>query len=301
MGFSSLDLDIFIYLKENGYIKKNASVIEIGAQQISNNLFAATPQLHKIEQLFGVALPTHFSGPIASNFAHGVLEHLESNALPSREFWKWLNFNYAAIDIDESPDSIPLDLNYDSIPEESRGKYDLVTNFGTTEHVANQLNAFKVIHELTAVGGVMMHNLPAQGMMNHGIVNYNPKFFWMLSRSNGYKWLYSDYTTSTAYYELPQNIIDNILPFNPNIISRSKECQIADCAVVVAMQKIYDSPYVPPLDVPTNLKTNNKILEERYWSVFKPNPFQQFHDQLPPMDKAKSFIAKVIRKLKAVT
>jgi hypothetical protein len=43
--------------------------------------------------------------------------------------------------IDGRPGSIPLDLNYDPAPNESLGKYQLVTNFGTIEHVANQLNA----------------------------------------------------------------------------------------------------------------------------------------------------------------
>jgi hypothetical protein len=36
----------------------------------------------------------------------------------------------------------------------------------------------------------MIHNVPTQGLFMHGLVNYNPKFFWMLARSNGYKWLH---------------------------------------------------------------------------------------------------------------
>jgi hypothetical protein len=62
-----------------------------------------------------------------------------------------------------------LDLDFDGIPTEHKGKYSLVTNFGTTEHVANQLNAFKIIDELTALNGVMVHELPAQGWFNHGL------------------------------------------------------------------------------------------------------------------------------------
>jgi hypothetical protein len=77
-----------------------------------------------------------------------------------------------------------LDLNFDGngIPTEHKGKYSLVTNFGTTEHVTNQLNAFKVIHDLTMPNGVMIHEVPAQGMFNHGLVNYNPKFFWVVEQ-----------------------------------------------------------------------------------------------------------------------
>ena len=72
------------------------------------------------------------------------------------------------------------------MPAEFVGRYDVVTNFGTTEHVANQLQSFKIIHDLAAAGALMLHVLPAGGTPNHGLVSYNPKFFWMLGRSNGY-------------------------------------------------------------------------------------------------------------------
>ena len=52
----------------------------------------------------------------------------------------------------------------------------LVVNAGTTEHVVNQDNAFRVMHDLTKVGGVMMHEVPAGGMLTHGVVGYNPQF-----------------------------------------------------------------------------------------------------------------------------
>src|SRR5205085_2282669 len=140
-----------------------------------------------IDQLLSLAAPP------PGQLVHGRIEHLDAAAPMARDFWLWLRFDYAAIDIDDSPGSIPLDLNYDNAPPKEVGRYNLVTNFGTTEHIANQLNAFKVIHELTAPGGVMIHHLPAQGMFNHGLVNYNPKFFWMLARSNGYKFLASQF------------------------------------------------------------------------------------------------------------
>ena len=296
MGINSQDLDILIRLREEGYIPNQASIIEIGAQQISNSFLSASSQLDELAKLFGVTTPHRFPKPVAGNIVHGALEHLNAEALAAREFWKWLGFHYASIDIDGSPGSIPLDLNFDPTPKDSFGQYHLVTNFGTTEHVANQLNAFKVIHELTSLGGVMVHNLPAQGMMNHGLINYNPKFFWMLARSNGYKWLYADYTSANSYYELPQNIIDNVIPFNPNITDRAKTYQVADGAVVVAMQKVFDSPFVPPLDVPTGLKTDNKMLEERYWSVFKRDAFSPYVS-IEPARPIRAFLKKVASKI----
>src|SRR5215211_7852346 len=177
---------------------------------------------------------------------------------------------YAAIDIDASPGSIPLDLNFDDVPAEFKASFALVTNFGTTEHVANQLNAFKTIHDLAEVGGVMIHTVPAQGYMNHGMVNYNPKFFWMLARSNGYKWLYSNFRMSKRPYPVERNIVDEMRPFDRDIDKRFKRYRIFDGGIRIALQKVCNIAYVPPLDVPTGGSAPNETLKERYWTVFAP-------------------------------
>jgi hypothetical protein len=53
----------------------------------------------------------------------------------AKDFWDWLGCPYVAIDYDRSPHIIPLDLNFDNVPAEHKGRHQLVTNFGTTEHV----------------------------------------------------------------------------------------------------------------------------------------------------------------------
>jgi hypothetical protein len=208
------DLDLLIRLRQEGYFTDPGAIIEIGAQQLTNHFFDDA-RLRLIADLFhadptGIARLGH-----ADSDRHGP-QDLPSSAPLARPFWEWLGFRYATIDIDGSPDSIPLDLNYDSAPKSAIGRFNLVTNFGTTEHVANQLNAFKVIHELTAPGGIMVHNLPTQGFTNHGLINYNMKFFWMLARSNYYEWLFSDYSLDDAPYALRQDIVDAIIPYNPH-------------------------------------------------------------------------------------
>jgi hypothetical protein len=199
---------------------------------------------------------------------------LDVNAPWARQFWTWLGLSYAAIDIDGTPGSIPLDLNYDNVRGEARGKYDVVTNFGTTEHVANQLHAFKIIHDLTALGGIMFHEVPAQGMFNHGLVNYNPKFFWLLARSNGYKWLLLDFFPSPASLRLPPEVLSEVARFVPKSAERAHTYRAQDCSLTVVMQKQYDICYVPPLDVNTGTRTKDKMLEMRYWTVFKPDAFR---------------------------
>jgi hypothetical protein len=49
--------------------------------------------------------------------------------------------------------------------------YDLVTNFGTTEHVSNQFQCWKNIHRLLPVGGIVISEIPEIGSWK-GHCNY---------------------------------------------------------------------------------------------------------------------------------
>jgi hypothetical protein len=281
VGLGSDAIELVIRLKDEGYLNGELSVVEIGAQQLANSFLEAGPRIEKLSKMFGTQQRFLLPEATPTYIVHGEMEHLAEDAPPARDFWAWLGFEYAAIDIDGSPGSIPLDLNYDPVPYDALGKYRLVTNFGTTEHVANQLNAFKVIHDLTAVGGIMIHHLPIQGMFNHGLINYNPKFFWLLARSNGYKFIDMDVFGSSTYYTLPQNIVDSISPFRSDISLRYGAYRAADTMLLAVLQKVFDTPYVAPIDVQTGSRTNNKSLEERYWSVFKANAFDHLEHSAP--------------------
>src|SRR5262249_49865921 len=153
-----------------------------------------------------------------------------------RELWHWLGLRPTVFDIDRTPGVIPLDLNYGRAPFLMRGKFAVVTNYGTSEHVANQFNVFKVMHDLTRRWGVMIHHVPAQGYLNHGLVNYNPKFFWMLARSNRYKVLFHDFSVGDQS-PFPANIISEIEPYEPSIEARTEKFHVTDCSVAVALQK----------------------------------------------------------------
>ena len=251
--------------------------MEIGAQQLANNFLEATEELEEVGRLFGTEVPLSLPTPRHTHIAHGELEHLDAHAPSSRNFWLWLGFDYASIDVDGSPGSIPIDLNFDSLPPGAAGKYQLVTNYGTTEHVANQLNAFKIIHELTAWGGLMVHELPTQGHVNHGLISYNFNFFFMLSRSNGYKIVLADYRQSPQPYHLPDSILRPIRETNPYHHPKLPDFDITDGSLKLVLQKTYDNSYVPPIDVPDNALVGlSEQQKRRYWSVFTPKPFARF-------------------------
>ena len=274
MGIGSDIFELLTKLRTAGHLHPHSAIMEIGAQQLSQDFLAHPEKLAQLAALFGVEQPLALPPPKPSHIVHGELVHLAHDAPPARDFWLWLGFDYAAIDIDGSPDAIPLDLNYDRVPASVAHKYDLVTNFGTTEHIANQLNAFKVIHDLTRTGGIMLHQLPVQGMLNHGLINYNLKFFWMLARSNGYKFVHAHWQQSKVAYSPPADIVDFI---NANDETATMpDFKVADAAINVAMQKSFDIRFIAPIDVRTGSQTEHKSLRKRYWTVFDQQAFKEF-------------------------
>jgi hypothetical protein len=257
MGISLKDVELLIRLREAGYLPDRAAVIEIGAQQISNSVLRSRVEVERLGELFGAKSPPPLAGPIAPGGgpSPGGYEPMSQEAPWARDLWTWLGCSYAAIDIDGSPGSIPLDLNFAAVPGAFAGRHHLVTNFGTTEHVANQLNAFKIAHDLTAPGGVMMHTLPALGAFNHGLINYTPKFFWALARANDYRWLFFDFRPDAAPHGIPDNLLDAVRPFRPEIDEFAADFSVTDCSYWVAFQKKSTAAFAPPSDGPPGAAT----------------------------------------------
>lgn len=108
---------------------------------------------------------------------HGV-----DNGAYTKVFYEKLGYNYDSVDIDSA--SILCDLNQ-SLPLLSK-EYDIVTNFGTTEHIFNQYLSFCAIHIATKVGGRIFHFLPINHS-HHGLFNYSVDFFVSLCYANEYK------------------------------------------------------------------------------------------------------------------
>src|SRR5262245_12907454 len=123
MGVGLKDFDLVVRFKNEGYVRPNGAVVEIGAQQLSNNVLRNPEKIREWGQAFGITSDLYLPDATASVLMHGNLEHLDSAAPPARLIWTWLGFEYAAIDIDGSPGSIPLDLNFDDVPRKLKKRF----------------------------------------------------------------------------------------------------------------------------------------------------------------------------------
>lgn len=93
--------------------------------------------------------------------------------------------HHMSVDINGRSGSIKRDLNQEitDLP-----KANIVTNFGTSEHVKNQFMCFKNIHNFCKIGGIFFHFVPLVGnWKGHGFYKYDLQFFDQLSSINNYE------------------------------------------------------------------------------------------------------------------
>jgi hypothetical protein len=175
MAYGPFFLRHIIALKQRGLLDGCRRVVEIGRQQINDRLIAS-PRLDEAVALFDGKRPklTPVGAP-----------RITPDSPPGRLLWSALGMESKSVDLDGG--DIRIDLNKGRVPWRYRGAFDLAVNAGTTEHVANQGNAFAAIHDLMRAGGLMVHQLPVCGSLSHGFFGYQPKFFHRLAKANDYE------------------------------------------------------------------------------------------------------------------
>lgn len=292
MGFSIRDIVILYWLKSNHLLAQGDSVAELGSQQINNDVLQNLDHLEVLAKLFKVApFKESFDWKLGEQkYLASGMQELPRHAPLAQKVYEHLGFKYACIDLDQNPHSIKMDLNFDSVPKRHRGKYALVTNLGTTEHVLNQLNAFKMIHDLTAPKGIMVHTLPFQGFATHGLVNYTMKFFWLLCRYNMYRVIDAD-ISAWQRTPLPASVVEYIKK-TPTVFT-SKEhvdkLEQQDTGITVILQKEQNIDFVPPIDLVDDCGACDQTINERYWTGLAQNTTRG------KILRIKTFLKKIFR------
>jgi hypothetical protein len=236
-----------INLRRAGRLPDRARVVEIGAQQLSNSFLRAKGELAELYTLFDRP-PADLGELQETAIVNGVEVQAES-APASQPFWESLGFAYEAVEYGGHRGVTALDLNRSVVPDALRGGFDLVVNAGTTEHVVNQENAFRIIHDLVKVGGTMLHELPGGGMLTHGVVSYNLQFFWLLCRDNNY-----DVFDLTLSHAIDAPISGDVLLSNTQFAKSRNPIQsriaVPILLLTAILRRTSDLAFVTPLDVP---------------------------------------------------
>ncbi len=132
--------------------------------------------------------------------------------------------------------------------------------------MANQSNAFAVIHDLTKVGGIMYHDVPVC-MFGHGMINYSPKFFLQLFRQNDYEPIFIRVHAWTET-EIPRYVRAMNRKWGAG---HSIEFDgIRDITINAALRKVRDQSFITPLDLPRGMMVKQYIRSPRKWKHLVP-------------------------------
>ena len=137
MGIGPQIISLYSDIYQDSEIRNNNSVCEIGRQNlvITKNVDDIFIKLFK---LFNKQ-PSKDVMKLAPKDNWGIR---------AKKLYESLGFEYTSIDIDndekneDTKSNIVMDLNFDELKKDHQNKFDLVTNFGTSEHIFNQLNFF---------------------------------------------------------------------------------------------------------------------------------------------------------------
>jgi hypothetical protein len=220
------------WLASEGWLKRGDGMLDMGAQEL---FCAAKPE--SVNDFV-----TRFGG---QPYPPAELARIADRGLAGEAMIR-AGFRYASVDIKPYPFGIQLDLNRDQLPAEHHGRYQLVTNHGTSEHILNQWLFFQAMHDGAAEGALMYHSVPFCGEHEHGIVQYTPKFFWSLGEANDYKLVYPlCIAVADGARPLPPDFLKSldVLP-----LERADALTVPSAWLVVVLRKTKMQPFAGLID-----------------------------------------------------
>jgi SAM-dependent methyltransferase len=260
-----MNLECMLYLQQKGLLTpEKKAILDIGPQNV---YFCTTDQIMS----FVLGQGGDITGDRFSNAAK-KLEYFSTPRKGERttffsEIADLTGIEYKAFDVCPAPKTELLDLNFDRLPAKDRNYYDVVLNFGTTEHVFNQWNSFALMHEALKPGGVLYCVLPASGYLDHGYYCYTPLFFKDLAKANGYK-MVDMFVAQAGESRLKALNMDmrretQFLQSNSARLAPDED-RIWSYNIHVVMKKTTDSAFRCALEVATSHADANAPISARY-------------------------------------
>ena len=180
-----IDMGALLYLQEFGLLtpEKN-KMLDIGPQNVYH---ATSDNIKRFVANQGQSVSDEILEREADRLVYFSTPRPDERTTLLSEITDLTFIEYNSYDVCPGLKTDIIDLNHDSILEKDINYYDVVLNFGTTEHIFNQWNCFKIIHDAMRVGGAIYHRLPATGYLDHGYFSYTPLFFKDLAKANDYE------------------------------------------------------------------------------------------------------------------
>ena len=245
-------------LQEMNLLFPRASILDIG----SSNLYSATSDgLRRFLSLYG-SIERDDTDEFIERLAAGSKYGPDGVANESfvGELLERAGLRYLSFDIADGYKTQIFDLNHGILAEQLRGTFDTVINSGTTEHVLNQLNAFRVIHDAVKCDGHMIHVLPCVGYVDHGFFTYTPRVFFDIAGYNDYELVSFEYQGPNQGKDL-FSIVRDYSRYFPSLSatldlppsSALAHFRAPDIAAFVVFRKKRDARFCTPMEISTSV------------------------------------------------
>lgn len=223
MAISAAHFAILKELHKRGVLPQGGSILEIGQANVYGDF---DPQ--RIYDLIEPGLPVACKDPYEqADMLYMALFNDEEKI---------------SIDLG-GPDAIKADLN---LAQEiwngwERQQFDTVYNHGTAEHVFNIGQVFRTMHDCCKVGGIMLHESPFTGWIDHGFYCLQPTLFWDVAEANGYK------IEFVALENLAERSWKEIQTREEILQMRAANCLPDNLMLFVVFRKETDEPFKVPM------------------------------------------------------
>ncbi len=186
MAVGQAPAKIMLELYRKGLLQGRKSIVEMGSQDMNMNL-------SYFQDLLGsYGMKVDDLAPFDR-----MKSYPERPRTSSREFYKLLGLSeYSCVDLDKVHGAIPIDLNQPFSDQKWSNHFDVVTDFGTNEHIFNVGEAYRTLHRLCKQSGLMI--IQQCIYLGNGFYNFDLGFFESLAAANGYEIMHSSYVVDVS-------------------------------------------------------------------------------------------------------
>ena len=243
MGIS---INYLWYLSDNRLLRPKTRLLDIGSSYLYN---VRPNDVLKFAACHG-GRPV--SDAVANDIANRSAPKAGRQMLFLSELLDHTDIDYVSYDVCPGAKTELFDLNRQELAPAARGSFDVVLNFGTSEHVINQVNTFKTIHEALKPGGIAFHQSPSIGWVDHGYFCYHPRFYDDLRIANAYEEIDKWYARTSQCTPPNIDFRDEERPQDRGSGSAGDMPHVLPCCNLnVLHRKLNDAPFQISLELST--------------------------------------------------
>lgn len=269
-----MNLGGMIYLQKKGLLTKSKNkFLDIGPQNV---YFTTRPQIEEFVANQGQTVSDEMLQKQIERLVYFSTPRPEERTTFFSEISDLTNIEYQSFDVCPGLKTELLDLNFDRLPEKHFEKYDVVINFGTTEHIFNQWNSFEVMHDAIKVGGVIYHQLPMSAYLDHGYYCYTPLFFKDLAEANHYEvvdlFICPAGASDVNKLALDVRAVEEKLIQPHSLKVSPSDAHIPAYNIHVVLKKTSSAPFRVSLEIATAHSPTTEAIRSRYDGATSPSP-----------------------------